>query len=85
MKKSGFTLAEVLITLVIIGVIAALTIGTVVSNTTKKQLEAKTKKFYTQFANAFETYKVVIDAKFFINYSPMQNKHYQIGYVTKND
>ncbi len=58
MKKLGFTLAEVLITLVIIGVIAALTIGTVVSNTTKKQLEAKTKKFYTQFANAFETYKV---------------------------
>ena len=58
MKKSGFTLAEVLLTLVVIGVIAALTIGTVVSNTSKKQFEAKTKKFYTQFANAFEMYKV---------------------------
>ncbi len=58
MKKSGFTLAEVLITLVIIGVIAALTLGTVVSNTSKKQLESQIKKFHAQFAHAIELYMV---------------------------
>ncbi len=58
MKKSGFTLAEVLITLVIIGVIAALTLGTVVSNTSKKQLESQIKKFHAQFANAIQLYMV---------------------------
>ena len=33
MKKLGFTLAEVLITLVIIGVIAAMTVPTLMNNT----------------------------------------------------
>ena len=56
MKKSGFTLAEVLITLVIIGVIAALTLGTVISNSSKKQLESQIKKFHAQFANAIQLY-----------------------------
>ncbi len=58
MKKSGFTLAEVLITLVIIGVIAALTLGTVISNSSKKQLESQIKKFHAQFANAIQLYMV---------------------------
>ncbi len=58
MKKLGFTLAEVLITLVIIGVIAALTLGTVVSNTSKKQFESQTQKFYSQFTKAIELYMI---------------------------
>jgi len=46
--KYGFTLAEVLITLVIIGVIAALTIPAVINNT-------KDQEFKSQFAKAYST------------------------------
>ena len=48
----GFTLAEVLITLGIIGVVAAFTIPTLVSNYQKSQYVTKLKKFYTQFNQA---------------------------------
>jgi len=42
--KSGFTLAEVLITIVIIGVIAAMTIPTLINNTKKQEFVAGLKK-----------------------------------------
>ena len=45
--KYGFTLAEVLITLVIIGVVAAMTIPNVISNTRKPEYSARLKKFYS--------------------------------------
>ena len=45
--KNGFTLAEVLITLVIIGVIAAATIPTVINNTKKQEFVAGCKKAYS--------------------------------------
>ncbi len=51
MKKSGFTLAEVLITLAIIGVVAALTIPTVVRNYQKQQTVTQLKKTYAALAN----------------------------------
>lgn len=44
MKKLGFTLAEVLITLVIIGVIAAMTVPTLMSNTNAQEFRAGLKK-----------------------------------------
>ena len=50
--KNGFTLAEVLITLVIIGVIAALTITTVVSNVKKQEYVSRLKKAYQTLAAA---------------------------------
>lgn len=43
-KKFGFTLAEVLITLVIIGVIAAMTIPTLMSNTNQQENKTAFKK-----------------------------------------
>ena len=43
-SKIAFTLAEVLITLGIIGVVAALTLLAVISNTQNKQLESGLKK-----------------------------------------
>lgn len=54
--KRAFTLAEVLITLAIIGVVAALTIPTLVSNYQKTQYVAQLKKFYSTFNNGMKTY-----------------------------
>ncbi len=50
-KIRGFTLAEVLITLAIIGVVAALTIPTVVRNYQKQQAVVQLKKAYSTLAN----------------------------------
>ncbi len=52
MRGKGFTLAEVLITLGIIGIIAALTIPNVTAHYRKKAVEAKLKKFYTTINQA---------------------------------
>lgn len=50
----AFTLAEVLITLGIIGVVAAMTIPTLVSNINDKALEAQSKKAKTTLANGYK-------------------------------
>lgn len=49
--KKGFTLAEVLITLAIIGTVAALTIPSVVINYQKTQTEVQLKKVYSALSN----------------------------------
>ena len=46
-RKSAFTLAEVLITLAIIGVVAAMTIPTLVQDYKKKVVETKLQKIYS--------------------------------------
>ena len=45
-KKSGFTLAEVLITLMIIGVIAAMTIPSLMQSTESKEFSVAFKKAF---------------------------------------
>ncbi len=52
----GFTLAEVLITLGIIGVVAALTIPTLLANYKEKVLVTSAKKLYNQTFNAVNKY-----------------------------
>lgn len=52
MKKLAFTLAEVLITLGIIGVVAAMTIPTLVTNADKKATATKLKAFYSKINQA---------------------------------
>ena len=52
-KKRAFTLAEVLITLAIIGVVAALTIPTVTANYQKNQYVTQLKKTYSTLSNGF--------------------------------
>lgn len=54
MNKSmnGFTLAEVLITLGIIGVVAAMTLPTVINNAKERETVAKVKKFYSTMTQA---------------------------------
>ncbi len=51
-QKFGFTLAEVLITLAIIGIVAALTIPTLVSKNQNKQLYTQFMKTYNTLSNA---------------------------------
>ena len=52
-KKVAFTLAEVLITLGIIGVVAAMTMPTIINNTQKKELVAQYKKAYSVISQAY--------------------------------
>lgn len=56
-KNMAFTLAEVLIVLLIIGVVASLTIPTVINNTNKAEYVSKLKKEYSVLSQA---YKLII-------------------------
>lgn len=58
-KKIGFTLAEVLITLVIIGIIAAFTIPSLITNLQDQQYKVAWKKNYNFFSQA--TNKLLLD------------------------
>ena len=53
-SKKGFTLAEVLITLGIIGVVAALTIPTLMANHRKTVVETRLAKFYSSINQAIQ-------------------------------
>lgn len=52
MFKKGFTLAEVLVTLGIIGVVAAMTIPALIRSYNKQLVETRLKKFYSVFNQA---------------------------------
>ena len=52
-KSKGFTLAEVLITLGIIGVVAAITMPTLINNYKEKATVNKVKKFYSMMSQAY--------------------------------
>ena len=52
----GFTLAEVLITLGIIGVVAAMTLPTLIQNHEEKATVSKLKKMYSTLQNAYNLY-----------------------------
>lgn len=51
--KKGFTLAEVLITLGIIGVVAALTLPSLIQNYREQATVTRVKKFYSVFSQAY--------------------------------
>ena len=53
-RKKAFTLAEVLITLAIIGVVAALTMPTLLQSYEEKATVTKVKKIYNTFSNAYQ-------------------------------
>ncbi len=53
----GFTLAEVLITLVVIGIIAAITVPLILSNYAEQEKASKVKKAYSTLANAMTRVK----------------------------
>ena len=53
-RKFAFTLAEVLITLGIIGVVAAITMPVLIQNQTNRETEVKLQKFYSVFNQAIK-------------------------------
>ena len=55
--KKAFTLAEVLITLGVIGVVAAMTLPSLINNKQNKELEAALKKNYTVINQALDMYQ----------------------------
>lgn len=55
-RTFGFTLAEVLITLGIIGVVAAMIMPTLIQNQQKRSLEVATQKFYSMMSQAVKQY-----------------------------
>ena len=69
--KKAFTLAEVLITLGIIGIVAAMTLPTLIQKNQDRQLIAQTKKVYADINNAIllaqKDYGVVGDNGFLFN------------------
>jgi len=58
-KRAAFTLAEVLITLAIIGVVAAMTIPTLVANYQKKVVVTKLQKFYSTMSQSIKMSEAV--------------------------
>lgn len=52
-NKKAFTLAEVLITLAIIGIVAAMTIPSVVNSTNNSEIVAKVKKYQSVFSQVY--------------------------------
>ena len=59
LSKKAFTLAEVLVTLTIIGVVASMTIPTLHQRNTEQATVNKVKKFYTTMAQSFQ--KAVVE------------------------
>ena len=57
-RRFAFTLAEVLITLGIIGVVAAMTLPTLIQDYRNKVVESRLKKFYSTFNQAIELAEV---------------------------
>lgn len=58
LNSKGFTLAEVLITLGIIGIIAAMTLPTLIQKYKNQVVETRLKKFYTTFNQAIQLAEV---------------------------
>ena len=57
LRKPAFTMAEVLITLGIIGVVAAMTLPSLINNSRNKELEASLKKNYSVIQQALDMYQ----------------------------
>lgn len=76
--KTGFTLAEVLITLAIIGIVAAITIPTLIQNYQKKQLRAALKN---EYAKLQEVIKLIYNDEG--SYMTYQNSYRDHGCKTK--
>ena len=88
-KYSGFTLAEVLITLGVIGVVAAMTLPTLIQNYQKQVTVTQLKKAYSEFSQAIQKAEVEhglmetwdFNATNFNNNYAEQNKNFGENYL----
>ena len=71
-KKLAFTLAEVLITLVIIGVLAAITVPSLMNNMDNHQYRSALKKTFSSFSQAF---RLAYGYQFYDNYLDWDYAH----------
>ena len=62
-RRCAFTLAEVLITLGIIGIVAAMTLPSLIYNHNKKVVEARLQKFYSSMNQAIARAEVDYGAR----------------------
>ena len=74
--KNGFTLAEILITIGIIGVVSAMTIPTLVTNYQKKQTAQRLKKSYAELQQAIKLSEAENDDVSGWNYSQDGDKFF---------
>jgi len=72
----GFTLAEILITLVIIGVIAAFTIPTLINNTQKQEFVSGLKKSYSTFKTV--TNQIIAEEGSALNWASLADNIYNL-------
>ena len=77
MRKIGFTLAEVLITLMIIGIVAALTIPSVISNYQQQEFKTGLKKAVSVLNEAIQT-NIAMDGE-----TPYENENL-LGYLQRH-
>lgn len=78
MGKNGFTLAEVLITLGIIGVVAAMTIPTLIANTRAAQLKSRYFKSYSTITQALKLMQADDVSMDSADYSAYSNPLYKV-------
>lgn len=78
MGKNGFTLAEVLITLGIIGVVAAMTIPTLIANTRAAQLKSRYFKSYSTITQALKLMQADDVSMDSVDYSASSNPFYKV-------
>src|SRR5574344_1306929 len=82
-KKSAFTLAEVLITLGIIGVVAALTLPSVINNIQDKQMKVAWKKVFSELSQANEQLNNEYGGTYTTECSDFNDKCLRALYATK--
>ena len=87
-KRSAFTLAEVLITLGIIGVVAALTVPTLMMNINTKQWDTSASVFEKKLNESLKTMntqQVIAGHPDTLSFVQELSKHYKINKICKNN
>ena len=82
--KPAFTLAEVLIALVIIGIIATITVHTLYVHYAKKSTIVQLQKAYVEIQNALRYSELQHGSMSSWNFSNATNNFYEKGYLTNN-
>ena len=77
--KKAFTLAEVLITLAIIAVVAAMTMPTLIQHFQKKSLETQTQRFYSMMSQAVKQYMADYGVDD-LRHTPLASDNYEGSY-----